>query len=89
MPNLDSGGASPRPDAPKLRLIDNWKMKVVRFWSMRVAIGGAVFWGAVAGMYLVWPAFADALPLWFYAVGGVAMSVALVIARIIKQPGIE
>jgi hypothetical protein len=54
-----------------------------------VAIGGVIFWAAVAGLYLVWPAFAGVIPLWFYAVGGVLMSIALGVARLFKQPGLD
>jgi hypothetical protein len=72
-----------------VRLIDDWRLISTKAWSARVAISGAMFWGAVAGLYLVWPAFADVLPLWFYAIGGVLMSIALVFARILKQPGLD
>lgn len=72
-----------------MRLIDDWRRLWPRFWSMRVAIGGVMFWAAVAGLYLVWPAFAGVIPLWFYAVGGVLMSIALGLARLFKQPGLD
>lgn len=72
-----------------MRLIDNWHRKAGQLWSMRVAIGGVIFWAAVAGLYLVWPAFAGVIPLWFYAVGGVLMSIALGVARLFKQPGLD
>jgi hypothetical protein len=56
---------------------------------MRVALAGVLFWSAVTGLYLVWPAFADAIPLKFYAIGGIAMSIALGVARLLKQPGLD
>lgn len=71
------------------RLIDNWRREISRLWSIRVALAGVVFWGALSGLWVLWPAFVDWLPLWFYAVGGVAMSVALAIARMLKQSGAE
>jgi len=50
---------------------------------------GIVFWSALSGLWVLWPAFVERLPLWFYAVGGIAMSVALGIARVLKQPGLD
>lgn len=72
-----------------MRLIDNARRLFFRLWSVRVAALGIVFWGAVTGLWAIWPAFVDWLPLWFYAVGGVVMSVAIAVARVLKQPGIE
>jgi hypothetical protein len=72
-----------------VRLIEHVGALWHRLWTVRLAIGGAVFWGAVAGLYLVWPAFAGVIPLWFYALGGIVMSIALVVARILKQPGLD
>ena len=72
-----------------MRLIEHVGSLWHRLWSVRLAVGGAVFWGIVSGLYLVWPAFAGTIPLLFYAVGGVVMSIALIIARIMKQPGLD
>lgn len=72
-----------------LKLIDNWKTEATRLWSMRVAIAGVVFWSALSGLWVLWPAFVEKLPLWFYAVGGIAMSIALGLARLTKQKGAE
>lgn len=85
MPNA----APQAPPRSAVRLIDNWKSKIGKLWSVRVAVGGIIFWGALSGLWAIWPAFVDWLPLWFYAVGGVLMSVALAVARVLKQPGIE
>ncbi|YCK30792.1 hypothetical protein ACSVBT_07140 [Afipia sp. TerB] len=41
------------------------------------------------GLFSVWPAFQDLLPAWLFGLLAVGMSVAIVIARITKQPGIE
>ena len=70
-------------------LIDDWRVLFSRLWSVRVALAGVIFWGAVSGLWILWPAFVDWLPLWFYAAGGIAMSVALAIARVLKQPGLD
>lgn len=72
-----------------MQLIPNLRKKIFRLHSLRVAFGGLVFWSAVSGLYLVWPAFAGAIPLWFYAVGGIVMSIALALARVLKQPGLD
>lgn len=72
-----------------MRLIDNFWHCLTRLWSIRVAAAGIVFWGALSGLWAIWPGLVDQIPLWFYAVGGIAMSVALAIARVLKQPGIE
>lgn len=72
-----------------MRLIDGWKAEATRLWSVRVAIGGVVFWSALSGLWVLWPAFVEKVPLWFYAFGGIGMSVALGVARLLKQPGAE
>jgi hypothetical protein len=72
-----------------MQLIDDWKGKILRLHSMRVAIFGVAFWSALSAVWLMWPAFVDWLPLWVYAVGGVAMSIALGLARLLKQPGAD
>lgn len=71
-----------------MRLIDDWR-RGNRLWSIRIAWGGVVFWSALSGLWVLWPAFVEKLPLWFYAIGGVLMSVALAIARVLKQPGAD
>jgi len=67
------------------RLIDDWRSQILGFWSVRIAL----FWGAVSGLVLVWPAFAGVIPLWTYAVAGMAMSAAVAVARVTKQPGAD
>ena len=79
---------APPPVAP-VRLIDNLWAVLKGGWSVWVAYFGIVFWGAMAGLWVIWPAFVDWLPLWVYAVGGVLMSVALTVARVLKQPGLS
>ncbi|KYK44556.1 hypothetical protein A1D31_14260 [Bradyrhizobium liaoningense] len=71
----------------KLRLIDDrvWH----RLWSVRVAIGGGLFWSAIGGLIMVWPALADKIPTIAYVLGGVVLSAAFGLARVLKQPGAE
>ena len=83
MPNATSAARE------RVRLVDNLRVILKRAWSIRVAMAGVVFWSALAGLWALWPAFVDWLPLWAYAVGGVLMSVALALARVLKQPGLD
>ena len=68
-----------------VRLVDNWHRILGKAWSVILSL----LMGAVSGLYCAWPAFQDAVPLRWYATGAVVMSVAIVIARLVKQPGIE
>ncbi|WP_315768198.1 hypothetical protein [Bradyrhizobium sp. SZCCHNR2012] len=72
-----------------MRLIDNWRRELLRLHSMRAAIAGAAFWSAVGGAIMIWPALADHIPTAAYAAGGVVLSVAFGVARLLKQPGAE
>jgi hypothetical protein len=67
------------------RLIDDWRSQILKFWTVRLAL----FWGALSGLVAVWPAFAGAIPLWAYALAGMALSAAVTVARVTKQPGVE
>jgi hypothetical protein len=66
-------------------LIDDWRTDALRFWSVRLAL----FWGALSGLFLVWPAFANVIPLWAFAGLSIVMSAALAVARLTKQPGMD
>lgn len=68
-----------------MRLVDNWHRILGKAWSVILSL----IMGAVSGLYCAWPAFQEAVPLYLYASGAVVMSVLIVIARLIKQPGIE
>lgn len=66
-----------------MKLIDKTWGEISRLHSVRVAM----FWGAVSGLIMIWPALADRIPVVWYAVGGVLISVAFTAARVLKQPG--
>lgn len=68
---------------PALR--DDWRKILARANSVRVAVA----WGVVCGLMVIWPAFQDLMPLGIFALLGVALSVAVVIARVTHQPGME
>jgi hypothetical protein len=38
---------------------------------------------------MIWPALADHIPTGAYVVGGIALSAAFGVARLLKQPGAE
>lgn len=72
-------------DAAGRHVIDNWRDILARAWSIRLA----VFWAAIAGLAAAWPAFMDTVPPRLFAVVSVIFSVALVVARLTKQPGVD
>lgn len=65
--------------------IEDWKFKIRRLWTIRIAL----FWGAVAGAYSAWPAFQSLLPAPAFAGVSIVMSMAIVGARVTKQPGVD
>ena len=73
----------------RFRLIDNASRVWHRLWSVRVAFGGAAFWSAIGGAIMVWPALAEKLPTEFYVFGGIVLSAAFGLARVLRQPGTE
>ncbi|WP_315799328.1 hypothetical protein [Bradyrhizobium sp. SZCCHNR3078] len=72
-----------------MRLIDNWRREMLRLHSMRAAIASAAVWSAVGGAIMVWPALAQSIPTVAYVAGGLALSIAFGVARLLKQPGAE
>ncbi|MGX1353360.1 hypothetical protein AB7M49_006981 [Bradyrhizobium elkanii] len=73
----------------KIRLIDQSERRWHGLWSMRAAIGGGLFWSVVGGAIMVWPALAEKIPTILYVLGGVTLSAAFGLARVLKQPGAE
>lgn len=55
----------------------------------RHAIFASLFWGAVAGLVMVWPFLITVIPLWAFVVGGIVISAALATAKYLKRPGTE
>lgn len=72
-----------------MQLIDNWRSAILRLHSMRAAILSAALWSSVGGAVMIWPALADHIPTGAYVAGGIALSIAFGIARLLKQPGTE
>lgn len=66
-------------------MIQDWKRKFMRLWSIRIAL----LWGAVCGLYAAWPAFMEIIPAPLFAAISVLMSMAIVGARLTKQPGVD
>lgn len=64
--------------------VPEWR-RAHKLWSVRVA----VFWAVLSGAYVALPAFMGAMPPWVFALLCVGMSVALVLARLAKQPGAD
>ncbi len=59
-------------------------------WSWpRHAVFAALFWGAVAGLILVWPAIMLVVPLWLAVSGAIGLSAAFALAKYLKRPGTE
>jgi hypothetical protein len=66
-------------------LIPHARRAFRRLWSIRLALLASFFQGAA----MFWVAFEDSMPpLWFFAVG-VALTVAVVPARLIKQRDVD
>lgn len=74
-----------QPAREPARLVHNWREILKRAWSVRLSLLVA----AMIGLFSIWPAFQTVLPLWLFGLLAVVMSLAIVVARITKQPGIE
>lgn len=65
-------------------LVGNWR-QAHWFWTVQLAI----FWSALSGVMMAWPAMIALIPVpWFLGLS-IVFSVALGLARVFKQPGIE
>jgi hypothetical protein len=78
-----TSGNEPADPKPSI-LIPNWQ-QAHKLFSIQVA----VFWGAVQGLYAVWPAFEDSISKLHFIEIGIGMSVLLVLARLTHQPGLD
>lgn len=77
----------------KPKMIKEWDRGGVKgllgLWSMRASLGSAAFWGAVTMLAAMWPSFFGLMPLWAYGLIGLALGMAVAVARVLKQPGAE
>lgn len=60
-----------------------------KFWSVRLTIALGVFWAIVLGLWVALPAFIAFFPPFIYALICIGFSVAIVVARLTHQPGLE
>ncbi len=68
-----------------MKLISKWQEQS---WSAH-AVMASLFWGAVAGMILVWPALMNVVPLWWFVLGGVLLSASFAAAKFLHRPGAD
>jgi hypothetical protein len=67
-----------------MRLIDHWQ-KAHRLFSVQVAVIGVVFWSALGGLWIMWPVFAERLPIPVYIGVGLLLSSVVGIGRYVHQ----
>lgn len=67
------------------KLIDDWRTRALKLWTVRIAL----FWGALSGLLVAWPAFSGVVPLWAFAGASIILSAAVAVARLTKQPGAD
>lgn len=68
-----------------MKLIDGWKSKL---WKSE-HFYAALFWGAVGGLIMCWPALEKVLSIWAFLIGGVVISAAFAVAKLLHRPGAE
>jgi hypothetical protein len=68
----------------KAHLVDDVK-SAHWFWTVQLAI----FWSGFSGLMLVWPALVAYIPLPMFFVLSIVFSIALGLARLFKQPGLQ
>lgn len=68
-----------------MKLVNTWRNQS---WSVH-AIMASIFWGAIGGLILVWPALMTVIPLWAFIAGGVVLSAALAAAKFLHRPGAD
>ena len=67
------------------RLIDDAWTQAKQMWSVRLQL----FWAAVMGLYGIWPAFGGYVSTPVLCAGSIGMSLAILVARLTKQTGVE
>lgn len=66
-------------------MIEKWRSQS---WSIH-AVLASLFWGAIGGLLLVWPALMGVLNWPVFVIGGVVLSGALAAAKFFHRPGAE
>jgi hypothetical protein len=66
-----------------VKLIPDWHRKIWRHALI------ALFWSAVGGLILAWPALAEHLTIYAYVGGAILLSAAYGIAKVFHRPGTE
>lgn len=65
-----------------MQLIDDWKRKATRLWSIRLGIVAAIFTGAEG----ILPLFSDSIPRGAFASLSFLTTVGAMVARLVAQP---
>jgi hypothetical protein len=68
-----------------VKFIDDWKAKLLKSEHLYAAL----FWGGMGGLIMVWPALEKFLTIWAFLIGGVAISAAFALAKLLHRPGTE
>lgn len=68
-----------------MTLIQNWKRVATKSWSVRCHAVSALLYSVIAGALLFWPALADHIPLGWFCLGAVVLSVAGCVLRLLDQ----
>lgn len=68
-----------------MQWVNRWRGAA--WWSH--AVMASLFWGAVAGLLLVWPALMNVVTWPVFVAGGVILSAALALAKYLHRPGTE
>jgi hypothetical protein len=71
-------------------LINDWRWKITRLWTMKLAL----FWAAFAGLVGVYPWFGGLVPstpvaISLFAGSDIILCMVLVVARMTRQPGVD
>ena len=71
------------------KLIEDWRFKITRLWSMRLAL----FWAAISAIAVCIPGSAASSrrprAMLMFALVNIVLCMVLVVARMTKQPGVD
>lgn len=68
-----------------MRLIDDWKKKVTKLWSIRLGLVAA----GLSGLEVILPLFADSFQRGTFAFLSFVATVAAMLARLVAQPDLH